>query len=266
MHPAGGTQYLPMVAGFARSGVHVLTCSSRYPRNDSALIMEKVACDLGAAVRHAARAAGLPARGAGRLVRRRLAVAVLPVAGRTTHRHATPAGDGSLTHPRRPAAGRRRCCCWPRTAAVRILTSGWTRPSSTRPTVEARRLARPVRPGPAAARAVSGGLLARFRAAQLARNRRITAWVQDKLAAMRRAGRDDQEFCFVVHGTMAEPAWLDPSIDPNGRVPGTCFMGDPRMVNDAPAGLARYTSLRSWLSAVCVRPVQRRRRQGPRPP
>ena len=40
MHPAGGTQYLPMVAGLARAGVHVISCNSRYPRNDSALIME----------------------------------------------------------------------------------------------------------------------------------------------------------------------------------------------------------------------------------
>ena len=53
MHPAGNTQYLPMVSGFARAGVHVLSCNSRYPRNDSALIMEKVALDLGACMRHA---------------------------------------------------------------------------------------------------------------------------------------------------------------------------------------------------------------------
>ena len=42
--------------------------------------------------------------------------------------------------------------------------------------------------------------------------------------------------------------WLDPAVDPNGRIPGTCFMGDPRSVNDAPAGLARFCTLRSWLS------------------
>ncbi|MBL8384784.1 MAG: alpha/beta fold hydrolase, partial [Burkholderiales bacterium] len=53
MHPIGGTQYLPMVGGFARRGVHVISCNSRYPRNDTALIMEKVALDLAACVRHA---------------------------------------------------------------------------------------------------------------------------------------------------------------------------------------------------------------------
>ena len=41
---------------------------------------------------------------------------------------------------------------------------------------------------------------------------------------------------------------LDPVIDPNGRPPGRCYLGDPKVVNTSPAGLARYSSLRSWLS------------------
>jgi len=47
---------------------------------------------------------------------------------------------------------------------------------------------------------------------------------------------------------MCDVRWLDPAIDPNGRRPGRCYMGDPRAVNTSPAGLARYSSLRSWLS------------------
>ena len=47
---------------------------------------------------------------------------------------------------------------------------------------------------------------------------------------------------------MAAPLWLDPAIDPNGRRPGSCFLGDPRVVNNGPIGLARFTTLRSWLS------------------
>ena len=35
----------------------------------------------------------------------------------------------------------------------------------------------------------------------------------------KRAG-DAYEHCFVVHGTMADPAWIDPAIEPNGRKPG----------------------------------------------
>ncbi len=90
--------------------------------------------------------------------------------------------------------------------------------------------------------------LQRYRAAQETRNRRITAWVKARLAALRTAGRDNEEHCFVVHGTMADPRWLDPAVDPNDRRPGWCFLGEPRVVNNSPVGLARFCSLRSWLS------------------
>ena len=50
MHPVGGGMYLPMVRALARAGHHVLYANSRYRGSDSALIMEKVACDLGEAI------------------------------------------------------------------------------------------------------------------------------------------------------------------------------------------------------------------------
>ena len=90
--------------------------------------------------------------------------------------------------------------------------------------------------------------LERYRKAQVARNRRITQWVKEKLAEFSEDGRPDDEFAFVVHGTMADPRWLDPTVDPNERDPGTCYLGEPKIVNMSPVGLARYTTLRSWLS------------------
>ncbi len=87
-----------------------------------------------------------------------------------------------------------------------------------------------------------------YRAAQIARNRRITAWVKDKLSTLEANGRDHEEYGFVVHRTMADPRWLDPSIEPNGRRPNWTYLGDPRIVNNSPAALGRYSSLRSWLS------------------
>jgi len=90
--------------------------------------------------------------------------------------------------------------------------------------------------------------LTRYRQAQIDRNRRITAWVREKLAELQAAGRPDDEFCFVVHGTMADPRWLDPTVDPNERTPGTCYLGDPQVVNMSPVGLARFSTLRGWLS------------------
>jgi alpha-beta hydrolase superfamily lysophospholipase len=94
----------------------------------------------------------------------------------------------------------------------------------------------------------SSEFLDRYRAAQVARNRRITAWVDAELRTLRDAGRINEERAFVVQGTMADPRWLDPSVDPSDRRPKWCYLGDPRVVNDGPVGLARFSTLRSWLS------------------
>ena len=90
--------------------------------------------------------------------------------------------------------------------------------------------------------------IARFRAAQIARNRRITTWVEESLDRLRARNDGEVERAFVVHRTMCDVRWIDPTVDPNGRKPNWCYLGEPRMANSAPAGLARYSSLRSWLS------------------
>src|SRR3954470_5871262 len=53
MHPASTLQLLPMPKAMAQAGVHVLCAGSRFARNDTPLIMEKVILDLGAYIRHA---------------------------------------------------------------------------------------------------------------------------------------------------------------------------------------------------------------------
>ena len=53
MHPATTLQLLPMPRAMAEHGVHVLCAGSRYAKNDTPLIMEKVIVDLGAYIRHA---------------------------------------------------------------------------------------------------------------------------------------------------------------------------------------------------------------------
>jgi hypothetical protein len=72
--------------------------------------------------------------------------------------------------------------------------------------------------------------------------------VRDKLQSLRDRGRGDEEFAFVVHGTMADPRWLDPAVDPSDRRANWCMLGEPRLVNNGPVGLARFCTLRSWLS------------------
>lgn len=249
MHPAGGTQYLPMVSAFARAGVHVLSCNSRYPRNDSALIMEKVVLDLAACVRHARDRLGYEKvvlagwSGGGSLSLYYQAQAENPTV------RCTPAGDPpDLTRASLPRADALMLLAAHRSRAHTL--SEWldasirdeSRPLERDPHLNIYDPRNPNQPP------YSADFLANYRTAQIARNQRITDRALDMLARGRKLYGESWEHGFVVHGTMADPAWLDPAIDPSERRPNWCFMGEPKMVNDAPAGLARFTTLRSWLS------------------
>ncbi|MGW6456257.1 hypothetical protein ACWF94_10080 [Streptomyces sp. NPDC055078] len=95
--------------------------------------------------------------------------------------------------------------------------------------------------------------LARYREAQRERNFRITAWVRERLAEIDKlsGGRVD-DLPFVVHGTCADPRFLDLGLDASDREPGTLW-GDPYTANLMPATLGHLTSLRSWLSQWSLR-------------
>jgi pimeloyl-ACP methyl ester carboxylesterase len=97
--------------------------------------------------------------------------------------------------------------------------------------------------------------LARYREAQLRRSEKIRAWVLDLLAELKADGSGPQDHPFVVHGTCADPRFLDLSIEPSDRTRGTLW-GDARAANVAPATLGRYTSARAWLSQWSIRDSQ----------
>jgi pimeloyl-ACP methyl ester carboxylesterase len=91
----------------------------------------------------------------------------------------------------------------------------------------------------------------RYRSAQLARNRRISAWAEAQLRALRHErhrppGLDDMTF--VVPGTAADLRFLDAAIDPSDREVGTTPWGRPEVTNYLPAGIGRVATLRSWLN------------------
>jgi pimeloyl-ACP methyl ester carboxylesterase len=248
MHPTGTLQLLPMPGALASAGLHVLCAASRYPKNDSGLIMEKVAIDMGAWVKDA-RARGYEKvilvgwSGGGSLSLFYQAEAEEPSIT------VTPAGDPvDLTQAGlEPADGVIFIAA--HLSRAETLTE-WLDPSvgdELDPDRRDRELdiydsSCPHRPP------YAPEFVARFRSAQIARNRRITAWCQEWLDTLRRRDTGEVERCFVVHRTMCDVRWLDPAIDPNERRPGWCYMGEPRAVNTSPAGLARYSSLRSWLS------------------
>jgi hypothetical protein len=87
--------------------------------------------------------------------------------------------------------------------------------------------------------------VARYRAAQVARNDRITEWARSELARMQAAGGWDR--VFVVHRGWADPRFIDLALDPSDREPG-CYFGDPRTANYGPFNLAGTCTLRSWLA------------------
>ena len=248
-HPIGGGFYLPMIAAQAKCGIHVMYADTRYRGVDTALIMEKVICDLGACVRDAKERLGYKKiilggwSGGGSMSLFYQAEAEDPSVT------ATPAGDPpNLTEKNLiPADGIMLVAA--HLARHRTFTE-WLDPSVIDENDPENRDAEldiynPDNPNQPP---YSQEFLTRFREAQIARNRRITAWVKEKLSEYRANDQPNREFGFVVHRTMAEPKWLDPTIDPNGRKPNWCFLGEPEVVNDSPVGLARFCSLRSWLS------------------
>jgi pimeloyl-ACP methyl ester carboxylesterase len=248
MHPMGIMHYLPLPGALAAAGVHVLTAVSRYPNNDNALIMEKVAIDLGKWVEHCSKKLGYARvvlggwSGGGSLALFYQAEATDP---RVT---ATPAGDPpDLTRAALPPADGVMLLA-AHVSRAHTLTE-WLDPSIIDEADPTRRDPAWNLYDPACAQApYSADFLAEFRSRQNARSDRITAWADATLAELRAREGPHAERAFIVHGTMADPRWLDPAVDPNDRMPGRCYLGDPRLINDSPGGLGRFTTLRSWLS------------------
>lgn len=249
MHPIGGGAYLPMSNALPRAGHHVIYCNSRYRGADYALIMEKVVQDLGACIRDAKERLGYKKvilagwSGGGSL-----SLYYQQQAQKATITQ-TPAGEGpDLTELDLPAADGMMLL------AAHISRHGtlteWMDPSILDESDPTKRdpeldLYDPDNPHQPP---YPPEFIERYREAQVARNRRITAWVKETLADLKEQGEENMERAFTVHGTMADPRWLDPTLDPNDRVPGRCYLGDPRIVNMGPVGLARFSTLRSWLS------------------
>ena len=241
MHPIGGGAYLPMVSELAKQGHHVIYANSRYRGADYGLIMEKVVVDLGQAIADAKKRFGYERvvlagwSGGGSLSLFYQQQAEQPSVTRT------PAGDPiDLTaQDLQPADAILLLAAHP--SRHQVLTDCLDAavvdeddPTQRDPTLDLFALKPPF----------DELLLERYREAQRARNRRITQRVRETLERL----GPGEERGFVVHGTMGDPRALDPNVDRNDRKPGVSFLGDPRLVNNGPAGLARFCSLRSWLS------------------
>ena len=249
MHPASTLQLLPVPRAMAERGVHVLCAGSRYARNDTPLILENVVLDLGAYLRHAREIWGYDKivingwSGGGSL-----SILYQSQAERPTITQ-TPAGDPVDIKGARLVPGDAMILQAAHVSRATML-SEWIDPSVRHEEDPDDRdveldIYNPQNPNQPP---YTQEFLKRFRAAQLERVRRRTAWVKEKLAGLRRQNGKEVERGFVTHRTMAEPRFLDPTIDPNDRKAGTCYLGHPETVNNGPIGLARFSTLRAWLS------------------
>ncbi|NPT47950.1 alpha/beta hydrolase [Paraburkholderia sp. 1N] len=249
MHPSSVLQLLPLPTALADAGLHVICASSRYARNDSALIMEKVCYDLGQYVRWAKATAGYKRvvligwSGGGAL-----SLFYQGQAERPSITH-TPAGDEyDLTSAKLiPADGvvfiaAHLSRAETLTEILDPSVKDEFNPDDRDLDLDIYDPACPHQPP------YDAEFIARFRAAQLARSRKITDFAENTLAHLKAKDDGEMERAFVVHRTWCDLRWLDLSIHPNGRQPNITIMGPPKVANSAPAGLARYTSLRSWLS------------------
>lgn len=247
-HPIGGGSFLPLVTALAHAGHHVIYCNTRYRGNDAALILEKCALDLGACIADLKLRFGYEKvilggwSGGGSLSLLYQDQAEHPTITQT------PAGDfvDLVAAKLIPADGVMLLAAH---ISRSVTLTEWIDPSildEDRPFDRDNDLniygAKAPQPPYTAA------FVARFREAQIARNRRITAHVKATLAELKAAGEPNTERPFVVNGTMCDVRWTDPMQDPSDRRPHTCYLGDPKIANDGPVGLARFTTLRSWLS------------------
>jgi pimeloyl-ACP methyl ester carboxylesterase len=248
-HPVGGGAFLPLVTALAHADRHVVYCNPRYRGNDTALITEKCVLDLGACIADLKKRFGYTKvilggwSGGGSLSLYYQEQAEHPT---ITH---TPAGDevDLVAAALIPADAVMLLAAH---ISRSVTMTEWLDPSildEDKPFERDLELnihdpACPHQPPYTAA------FVARFRAAQIARNRRITARVKAQLAAIKAGPDPDAERCFCTYGTMCDVRWLDPAQDPSDRAPHTCYLGDPRIVNDGPVGLGRFSTLRSWLS------------------
>ncbi|WP_395111190.1 alpha/beta hydrolase [Actinomadura sp. SCN-SB] len=99
---------------------------------------------------------------------------------------------------------------------------------------------------PAHGPSYSPQFVARYRAAQVARNDRLTAWCKEQLAAM--ADRPARDRIFSMPRTWADLRYLDPTIDPSNRPTPMCYFGDPKHANYGVFGVGVVSTMRTWLN------------------
>ena len=247
-HPTAnflGHYALPGIAARGFAGVGLTT---RYVGNDTALIMENCLLDIGSMVGHL-RELGYEKvvlvgnSGGASIVPYYQAQAEQPSVS------APPGGGPDLTEAELPRAD--AIAMLNAHPSRSRLSSEWLDPAIIDEHTPFERDPELDMYNPRNAPPFSADFIDRYRAGQLARNRRISAWARAQLRLLTDpghapAGLDD--LAFVVQGTMADLRFLDGGIDPSDRVIGTTPWGEPFTANYLPAGISRCSTVRSWVN------------------
>lgn len=242
VHPSSNFLGHYALERLAARGVTAVGMNTRYLGNDSALLVENCVLDVGAGVRYL-RDAGfehivlMGNSGGGGLISLYQSQAEHPTIT------ATPAGDPpDLTQADLPPADG-VICAMAHTGRAMVYTE-WLDPAITDEQQPFDRDASLDMFNPDNGPRYPPDFMVRYREAQVARNRRITAWVRAQLAALPDGVGD---LPFVVHGTVADPRMVDLALEPSDRQAGTLW-GEAWGADYSPTTLGHLTSLRSWLS------------------
>jgi hypothetical protein len=253
MHPTSNFMGHYLLEPLAARGIACLGLNSRYPNNDTQLLMERVIQDLGAGVQW------LRARGYEKIVllgNSGGAALMSFYQAQAENMMCTHGADGSPMHfvPQDfpPCDGialmgahEGRGALFARWIDPSVIDEHDPLAADTSLDMYAAANSPPY----------SAEFLARFTQAQIARRDRIETWVEQRLRALanyavRDTARDPsapQDQAFVIYRTHAEPRCLDLSLDVNDRAPGSIW-GDVKAINYAGNAMGRYTSLRAFLS------------------
>jgi len=248
IHPTSNFMGHYLIGPLQRRGRAILALNTRYVANDTALVMERAIQDLGAGVAYLRRSGYERIVLCGNSGGGSLAAFYQAEAEHLTVT-TTPDGAPFDLRPEQlpPVDGLAMLAAHPGRAATMVE---WIDPAVTDE--------RDMRAGdtsldmynPANGPPYDAAWLRRYREAQRARNDRITDWVLQRLAAL--DADPDQELIkdepFIVYRTVADPRFLDLTLDPSVRA-----VARSKRLNYGPTNLGRICTLRSFLSQWSAR-------------